>query len=797
MKKIYLPILFAGMAIATQAGVLDARSRFELQRHRAASQCENAAPVRKAVRARMQAESPAADALRTHTFAFVTMADGYTADDLRADGLEVLTSRGRVAIVRVAYDSAEQLAAAPSVKVMQFERPVRQHMDLARKASGTDAIHTGSEGLSRAYTGRGVIASIVDQGIDPNHINFLDSDGENRIKYLSLMRYNAMYTDVAPVFYGADVADGKPVSDFTTDEASTFHGTHTLGILAGGYKGEVEVPVAPGQTKKIANPYYGVATDAEIAMSCGELSDVLIAYGIDYMMNYAIDYKGLPTVLSLSLGSNIGGHDPQSSMCQFLDAVGQDAIVCISAGNEGDQKAALHKTLTEDDKTIKTFLHPFVYQYVEGGTSVETQNTVRYGQLCVYADDDQEFNVRVGLYRRSRNFRSMAYEMPAVGTDTYTLYCTESGYAQSSTDVVAPANSVYALNFDGYVAISRGIDPSCGRYCCNISMDLLDKEANNLSDEFVVGIEVTGTPGHRYDLWTDAQSICFDNYDTDGFDDGSRNGTISDMAVGHNVVVVGSYSTRQEWLTLDGNSAHYEGDGFRPGYVNDFSSFGTLPDGRNLPHVCAPGSAIVSAISNPYLEYVTDVLAAQAGVKLTDEMRTEYYEYLNSARAIGADGKAYYWKQEVGTSMSTPFVAGNIALWLEADPTLTVDKVREIISSTSVRDAQVAEGDPVQWGAGKFNALEGLKEVVRQSGIGSVASDSRNNRLVVTPSGANRFNVFVGDASAVEVAIVSLSGATVLSAASAGDEIDIDASSLAPGIYLLSANGHTEKVVVK
>ena len=200
-------------------------------------------------------------------------------------------------------------------------------------------------------------------------------------------------------------------------------------------------------------------------------------------------------MLSLSLGSTIGAHDPQSSMCQFLDEIGKEAIVCLSAGNEGDAKAALHKTLTDDDKMIKTFLHPFAYKYVEGGTSVQTQNTVRYGQLCVYADDDQEFNVRVGLYRRSRNFRSMSYEMPAVGTDTYTFYCTEDGYAQNSTDVVAPANSVYALNFDGFVAIARGIDPSCGRYCCNISMDLLDKEANNLSDEFVVGIEVTGTPG--------------------------------------------------------------------------------------------------------------------------------------------------------------------------------------------------------------------------------------------------------------------------------------------------------------
>ena len=269
------------------------------------------------------------------------------------------------------------------------------------------------------------------------------------------------------------------------------------------------------------------------------------------------------------------------------------------------------------------------------------------------------------------------------------------------------------------------------------------------------------------------------------------------MAVGHNVLTVGSYNTRQEWLTLDGNSAHYEGDGFRPGYVSDFSSFGTLADGRNLPHVCAPGAAIVSSISNPYLTYLTDALAEQNGVTLTDEMRTQYYEYLNSARATDASGKAYYWKQEVGTSMSTPFVAGNIALWLEADPTLTVADVLEIINATAVRDAQVAEGDPVQWGAGKFDALAGLKEVVRRSGVGTVTTDGTNDRLTVTATAPGLLNVFVGNAASVDASLVSMSGATVLSASAQGDELDLDTSAVAPGVYLLRANGHTQKVVVK
>lgn len=797
MKKFYMTVMMAVSLGAATAGVLDLQSRFQLQQwqHR----LEKKVPARAGVR--VGADMSASPST---TLAFVRIADGYTADDLVADGINVLTVRGRVAIAEVPYAEAEELASRNSVKVMQFQRAVKPAMDIARREAGTDVIHAGHDAdpaLPAAYTGQGVLAAIVDQGIDPNHVNFLDGNGENRIKYLAQMKYNAMGTDVAPIYYGSDVMGGGDIADYSTDEPSTYHATHTLGIMAGNYRGKVEVSdgmTSAGKSlvKSVDNPYYGVATGSDIAVSCGLLTDVCIAYGMDYMYSYGRLYRGLPMVYNLSLGSNTGPHDPASSMSEFLDEVGKEAIICVSAGNEGDAKAALNKTLTEDDKTIKTFIHPHVYHYQEGGTSVETQNTLRYGEICAYADNDEEFQLRVVVYRKSRGYR-VAYEMPAVGEDTYTLYCTSSDYAQSSTDVVAPSNGVFAQYFDGYIAIARMREPATNRYYCDIQMYLFDKETNYADEDLVIGLELTGTPGHRYDLYSDAQAVSFDDYGVAGFDDGSQNGTISDMAVGHNIITVGSYNTRQEWYTLDGSKPHYEGDGFRPGYVSHFSSFGTLADGRNLPLVCAPGSAIISSMSLPYLTYLTDQLASQNGVTLTDEMRQEYYNYLCSARAKDASGKIHYWKQEVGTSMSTPFVAGNIALWLEADPTLTVEEVQDIIARTAVRDEYVEAGDPVQWGAGKFNALAGLKEVIRQAGIGSVDADRTNDRLMVTATGANRFNVFVGGAESVDVALTSMSGARMLTASAAGDELTVDASSLPAGIYVLTANGHSRKVTVK
>ena len=795
MKKIYITSLMALSLFSAGAGVLDLQSRRQLLEREQLRQPRTS--VAGSVRQKAQSAKSILTGRET-TLAFVKIEDGYTADDLRADGINVLTVRGNVAIAEVPYSEAEVLAAKSSVKLMQFERPVNVKMDIARAVSGTDVIHEGADGLPRAYTGKGVLAAIVDQGMDPNHVNFLDADGENRIKYLAQMRYNAMGTDVAPVYYGSDVKDARPISEFTTDDQSTYHGTHTLGIMAGSYKGALEVSEgtdALGESivKTVDNPYYGVATDADLAVSCGLLTDVCIAYGMDYMYGYGVEYRQMPMVYNLSLGSNTGAHDPRSSMSEFLDAVGEETIICVSAGNEGDSKAALNKTLSESDNTIKTFIHPKLYHYEEGGQSVETQNTWRYGNITVYGDDDTEFQVRVVLYRKSRNYR-VAYEMPAVSTDTYKVYCTDDSYGG---DVVAPANGPFATYFDGYVAIARMLDPATNRFYCDIQLDIIDKEANSKDEEMLVGLEVTGTAGHRYDVYSDATTVSFDNYGIEGFDDGSRNGTLSDMAVGYNLVTVGSYNTRQEWTTLDGGKPSYPGDGFRPGYVSDFSSFSTLADGRNLPLVCAPGSAVISSMSLPYMEYYTDYLASQTGVKLTDAMRREYYDYLCSGRATGADGKIHYWKQEVGTSMSTPFVAGNIALWLEADPTLKIQDVQDIIARTAMRDEYVEAGDPVQWGAGKFDALAGLKEVIRNTGIVGVSSGSHNDRLMVTSEGSGRFNVFVGGATAVDVALTSMSGSVALRQSGAGDELSVDASSLPAGVYVLTANGHSQKIVLR
>ena len=182
-----------------------------------------------------------------------------------------------------------------------------------------------------------------------------------------------------------------------------------------------------------------------------------------------------------------------------------------------------------------------------------------------------------------------------------------------------------------------------------------------------------------------------------------------------------------------------------------------------------------------------DAYASQYG-SIDDALQAKYVE----------ENRNNYWHQSIGTSMATPVVAGGVALWLEADPTLTIDDVKDIIAKTSVVDADVTgSGDPIQWGAGKFDAYAGLKEVIRrQAGISDVLAD--DNRLMIKSVGDNLYEVFLGGVDTIDAVLYNISGQPVMKQSVSADETTIDVSSLASGVYVLNVNGvHSQRILVK
>ena len=246
-----------------------------------------------------------------NVLAIIRLNDGNTEQDLQAQGVKVLRCSHGFAFVSVPIDQVETVSQLKCVRFMQLSRTMKPMLKNARALTGVDKIHQGLN-LSQAYTGKGVITGVVDGGIDPNHINFKDADGNSRVGHFAYLTINPNATEVNEAVI-TKYYDATTINKFTTDDNSSYHGTHTMGIMAGGYRGDLNVAEADVSTglasiSSMANPYYGVAYDSEIAAACGELYDIVIATGVEDILMYA-DEQQKPCVINLSLGSNNGTHD--------------------------------------------------------------------------------------------------------------------------------------------------------------------------------------------------------------------------------------------------------------------------------------------------------------------------------------------------------------------------------------------------------------------------------------------------------------------------------------------------------
>src|ERR1043166_1338309 len=87
------------------------------------------------------------------------------------------------------------------------------------------------------------------------------------------------------------------------------------------------------------------------------------------------------------------------------------------------------------------------------------------------------------------------------------------------------------------------------------------------------------------------------------------------------------------------------------------------------------------------------------------------------ANGLDADAElplAYipFYTQISGTSMATPYIAGVVALMLDADPTLSPDDIRDILTSTASR---IPGREEWEVGAGFVNAYAAVDKVFNRS----------------------------------------------------------------------------------
>jgi subtilisin family serine protease len=167
-------------------------------------------------------------------------------------------------------------------------------------------------------------------------------------------------------------------------------------------------------------------------------------------------------------------------------------------------------------------------------------------------------------------------------------------------------------------------------------------------------------------------------------------GENSDYSVGmpgtaRKAITVGAWVTKKSWTAVDNHNYAYSSDP-TVGEIAAFSSRGPTRDGRQKPEIIAPGQGIFSALS-------ADMTApADPYIALTGVHRVSQ-----------------------GTSQAAPHVSGAVALMLQADPTLSVDRIRGdlILSARPDPVYAPAAGLPsTTWGWGKLDVLGAVNAVL-------------------------------------------------------------------------------------
>lgn len=684
------------------------------------------------------------------TMVIVSLEKGVTASDIAALGYEVVSDFGDMLIVSLPLDKIEEFAALDQVYSLSFGTQSFPMLNAARAQTWVDPIQDGTgEGLNGvAYTGKGVVCGLYDTGLDPNHPAFKTPDGTSRVKGVYVLR-GYSESNVQCTSYTTP----EQIASFTTEDETESHGTHVLGCMAGskgviGNFGETTPTGGATAVTGQAIPYYGSAIDADLLVGCGDFYDASILAGVDKVVNAAIA-MGKPAVVNLSLGNNSGSHDENDHASKVLDRLGEKAIICIAAGNEGQNNMAITKRMGGiSGKALNTFF-----------VSTGSQNSQLNYTAQFWSNNTDRFTFELILYS------------PLEGKVVEKLTIGENGGSVTYDS----GNTAFAGAYDGTVRASGSVDREANRYCVTVSGAYARKSAGT---GLYIGVNITAgddmaTNRGKIDAYINTMrgypTMTFGTENVAGYLSGSPNGSINGMGCGKNILSVGAYVSRTSWPLANGTVASWNNSG-SVGEVASFSSYGTTNDDRSLPHCVAPGSQIVAPISSYWYK----------SEKMTTAQLAAYQQN-------GSTVTAPYYNME-GTSMATPFAAGVVALWLEAWPEMTIQEVQSIVNMTSTVDNALSSALKVRYGAGKINALEGMKKAIAHSAsINTVLNDKADKNLIYEILPGKMVEVTIPGINGFEAALYNLSGAKVAAASTSAEALTLDGSALTEGIYVLSA----------
>ena len=646
----------------------------------------------------------------------VKVADEHAADTytrMRELGVTIRGRIGQQAIVQVPLDKVEALAQMDGILRVDVGHKGELKTDVSREVTGVNFINGSSSPLPMPLTGKGVTVCVADIGIDFNHPAFKDEQGRSRIKcvYCSSTEKGRKFSYEDPVAghieYPGSVFDTPElISKLVYDTKISPHGAHTTGIAAGSMAPQGFSGMAPD-----ADIVYvalstlftedDVDTDMPVSEQTNPLADPnpedldalcqLVELNLAFVNTYAQQCEQ-PIVVSCSLGYHLGPHDGTGSIPEAISALSKSAVPVFSCGNEGRKPLHVQYEFSADKPSFSIGLPRNVSNLGDADPDPANPFTWHFGEAMkgytYTGQGDIDLRLNVVTHDKNYNIIENVWSSPVIK-------------ATAGQDHVVMINSAdypeIETFFRGKVYVSTHTRDN-GQLELSVFPMAICKEQVDVAS-YALTLTMTGSPGIGINLW--ANSAKFMSIVGEGYVVGDDLMSGSDWSSTPDVISVGAWCANTTMrANEEGDQDEDESKDYTLGDIAYFSSFGTMPNGIAQPVVCAPGVNVVSA-GNRFSDTFSVVVGATRPEPTYIEAMTWH---------------GYPYKTLSGTSMACPTVSGIIALWLQADPTLTVADVKKILENTCDNDEFTAK-NPIRWGYGKINAKKGLDYIQQATGI--------------------------------------------------------------------------------
>ncbi len=656
----------------------------------------------------------------------------FSAASLSPAGWRLVAQVNNVATLEGCRHTKPFLTAIPGILSVEYRTRLFPSMDSARSETHINEVQGyAPSGLSRHFTGKGVLLGILDTEFDTHHPAFLDSLG--RTRFIGIWDQSAKSTLRQNRFgYGVIRFQQDLQNDTNFGLGGDSHGTTTASMAA-------------GSDKKFG--YWGAAPEASIiGVKYGDGPSDLID-GLHWIFSIADSLK-MPCVVNMSIGIQEGPHDGTSLTDITIDTLsglspvtGLSHIVVGAAGNDGLNKVHIAFNLAAGQAKGTWVwsadnwdsLAPGKGKYIAYSLADVwgEPNKPFSDTLCILDNDSGTFKksgTAITTNRNSQSLDTLLWPNPIKGPDTLII---ETLVERANAMNLKPHMEIYV--FSSNWALIPGLMITSNSACT-----------------------VHAWNAYKLNMW---------GVGMPGFYDGDTLMTINEIGgTAPKNIAVGSYHSKAVVPIYDGTHQGQADSALFQWAA--WSSIGPTVDGRIKPDICAPGRMVVGAIAR----------------NVTDNSRTVVWPSQSSPQG------RYSWSQ--GTSLSAPIVAGIVALMLQVNPKLTPDTVKSILQRTAINDKFTGKISPpydVRWGAGKVNALGAIEALgVPVSSVvpgGIVAAGP--GRVYASLRGRNLLQVYGTAASEQAVVeIYDLQGHLQVSLAATGSRPVAIPRSLATGCFV-------------